>query len=361
MTGLVPISRGCARRCAMHRPISGVPMSLLSRSFPDEKTLSRRSWLAMSGGLAAVTTMDCAVGATEPHRNATRPTPAGAGFRYCLNTATIRGQKLSLPEQIDVAAGAGYQGIEPWVGDLTEHAEKGRSLSDLAKQIRDRGLTVPSTIAFSPWIAEDPAQRARGLEQAKREMDLARRIGATRIAAPPAGARDSDHISLSAAAERYRVLLDVGVSLGIVPHLELWGFSKVFSRLGEAVCIAMESGHREACLLLDIFHLYKGGSDFHELRFVSGRVMHVLHMNDYPARPPRAEINDGARVFPGDGVAPLSLVLRTLHEGGFDGFLSLEVFNRDYWRQDAHLVARTGLQKMRAAVASALGGHARNS
>ena len=83
--------------------------------------------------------------------------------------------------------------------------------------------------------------------------------------------------------------------------------------------------------------------------------MHVLHMNDYPAQPPRAQINDAARVFPGDGVAPLSLVLRTLHEGGFDGFLSLEVFNRDYWRQDAHLVARTGIQKMRAAVQSALG------
>ena len=208
---------------------------------------------------------------------------------------------------------------------------------------------------------EDATQRARGLEQAKREMDLARRIGAARIAAPPAGARDGDRISLSAAAERYRALLELGVSMGIVSQLELWGFSKVFSRLGEAVCIAMESGHPQACLLLDVFHIYKGGSDFHELRFVNGRALHVLHMNDYPARPPRAEINDGARVFPGDGVAPLSLVLRTLHEGGFDGFLSLEVFNRDYWRQDAHLVARTGLQKMRRTVELALAGNAPNS
>jgi len=342
------------RHAVAHGLISGVPMSLPPQLSSNECELSRRRWLAASAGLAAVTTMDRTVSATEPQRNATRPTPAGARFRYCLNTATIRGQKLSLPEQIVVAADAGYEGIEPWVGDLKEHADKGRSLEDLAKQIRDRGLAVPSTIAFSPWIAEDASQRARGLEQARREMDLALRIGATRIAAPPAGTRDSDRISLQAAAERYRALLDVGVSMGIVPHLELWGFSKVFSRLAEAVLIAMESGHPQACLLLDVFHLYKGGSDFRELRFVSGRVMHVLHMNDYPARPPRAEINDAARVFPGDGVAPLALVLRTLHEGGFDGFLSLEVFNRNYWRQDAHLVARTGIQKMRAAVQSAL-------
>jgi 2-keto-myo-inositol isomerase len=337
-------------------------MSLRAELPADDSEISRRRWMAASAGLTvAAAAGGGAVCSVEAAQNPAHPNPAEPGFRYCLNTATIRGQKLSLPEQIAVAADAGYSGIEPWVGDLQEHVKSGRSLDDLAKQLRDRGLAVPSAIAFFPWIVADASQRGRGLEQAKREMELARRIGATRIAAPPAGARDSDHISLSAAAERYRVLLDLGVSLGIVPHLELWGFSKMFSRLGEAVCIAMESGHREACLLLDVFHLYKGGSDFHELRFVSGRVMHVLHMNDYPARPPRAEINDGARVFPGDGVAPLSLVLRTLHEGGFDGFLSLEVFNRDYWRQDAHLVARTGLQKMRAAAASALGGHARNS
>src|SRR6202034_1144363 len=116
-------------------------------------------------------------------------------------------------------------------------------LEDLAKQIRDRGLVVPSAIAFFPWIVEDAGQRARGLEQAKREMDLARRIGATRIAAPPAGARDNERISLSAAAERYRALFDLGVSMGIVPELELWGFSKVFSHVSEASMLAIQRRH----------------------------------------------------------------------------------------------------------------------
>jgi 2-keto-myo-inositol isomerase len=340
-------------------------MSLSSQSSPKGSTLTgntltRRQWLAGSAGLTAAASAETVVRAADGPRNAAPP-PGGSGFRYCLNTATIRGQKLSLPDQIDVAADAGYAAIEPWVGDIKEYADKGGSLEDLAKRTRDRGLVVPSTISFFPWIAQDARQRTRGLEEAKRDMELARRLGATRIAAPPAGARDGDPITLSAAAERYRALLDVGVSMGIVPQLELWGFSKVFSRLGEAVLIAMESDHPQACLLLDIFHLYKGGSDFHELRFLNGRVMHVLHLNDYPAQPPRAEINDSARVFPGDGVAPLSLVLRTLHENRFDGFLSLEVFNRDYWRQDAHLVARTGIQKMRASVEAALVGTARNS
>jgi hypothetical protein len=40
---------------------------------------------------------------------------------------------------------------------------------------------------------------------------------------------------------------------------------------------------------------------------------------------------------------------------GFSGYLSLEVFNREYWKQDALVVARTGLEKMRAAVRAGLG------
>jgi hypothetical protein len=35
--------------------------------------------------------------------------------------------------------------------------------------------------------------------------------------------------------------------------------------------------------------------------------------------------------------------------------LSLELFNRDYWKQDALEVARTGLQKMRAVVRGGVG------
>ena len=84
--------------------------------------------------------------------------------------------------------------------------------------------------------------------------------------------------------------------------------------------------------------------------------MHVFHLNDYPADPPRAEITDAHRVYPGDGVAPLPDILRTLRDIGFRGMLSLELFNRDYWQQDALAVARTGLEKMKAVVRKSLAG-----
>jgi sugar phosphate isomerase/epimerase len=77
-------------------------------------------------------------------------------------------------------------------------------------------------------------------------------------------------------------------------------------------------------------------------------------MNDYPAEPPRSTIKDENRVYPGDGVAPLDTILSTLVRGGFRGVLSLELFNREYWKQPPAEVAKRGLEKMQAAVASAM-------
>lgn len=268
-----------------------------------------------------------------------------ASFRYCLNTSTIRGQKLSLVEEIDIAAQAGYQAIEPWISEIEAYVRTGGLLPDLRKRISDCGLSVESAIGFAEWIVDDDARRAKGLEQARREMELVQQIGGKRIAAPAAGATDVSNIDYLTVAERYRALLAIGDHMGVVPQVEVWGFSKILNRLGQAVLVAVESGHPQACVLPDVYHLYKGGSDFHGLKLLSAAAVHVFHMNDYPANPPRQAINDSDRVYPGDGIAPLTDILRTLREINFDGYLSIELFNPTYWQQDPLEVARRALKK----------------
>lgn len=270
-----------------------------------------------------------------------------ASFRYCFNTSTIRGQKLNLLEEIDIAARAGYQAVEPWLGEIETFARTGGSLADLKKRIADQGLTVESAIGFAEWIVDDDERRAKGLEQARRDMDLVQQIGGKRVAAPPAGATDVDTLDYLKVAERYHALLTIGDHIGVVPQVEVWGFSKSLNRLGQAVLAAVESGHPSACVLPDVYHLYKGGSNFTGLQLLGSTAVHVFHMNDYPANPPRQAIGDADRVYPGDGVAPLAEILRTLHNINFNGYLSIELFNRSYWQQDPLEVARTALSKLR--------------
>ena len=140
----------------------------------------------------------------------------------------------------------------------------------------------------------------------------------------------------------------------VVPQAEVWGFSKSLTRLGEAAQVAIEAGHPKACILADVYHLHKGGSGFGGLHLLGAAALQIFHMNDYPADPPRERISDSDRVYPGDGVAPLVPMLRDLVRVGFRGVLSLELFNRDYWKQDALEVARTGLRKLKALTRNAL-------
>jgi len=314
---------------------------------------SRREMIVRTGaclGAAAAAAGTSASAASEPDADR-----SSEPFAYCLNMATIMGHKLSVVEEIEVAAEAGWQGVEPWIRNIRRYVDEGGSLRDLKKRIDDLGLTVVSAIGFSRWAVDDDAQRAEGVEQFKEEMDLIAQIGGTHIAASPAGINRTPGVDLFKVAQRYRALLELGQQTGVIPQLEIWGSAQTLGTVGEAALVACQADHPHACLLLDAYHMYKGGSGFECLSLLSGAKMHAFHVNDYPHDPPREEINDSQRVYPGDGVCPLPAVLRALHATGFRGMLSLEVFNREYWQQDALSVAKIGLEKTRAVVRKALG------
>jgi 2-keto-myo-inositol isomerase len=276
-------------------------------------------------------------------------TPDSA-FVYCLNTSTVRGQKLPLVEELQIAAKVGYTAVEPWVGEIADYQKNGGSLSDLKKKISDLGLTIEDAIGFAEWVVNDDARREKALEQAKREMDMVLQIGGKRIAAPAAGAQNVSDIPLPAIAERYRALLEIGEQVGIVPMIEVWGFSKTLTKLSDAVYAAVESRHPKACVLTDVYHMYKGGSDADSLRLLSAQCIQMIHINDYPANPDRSKIADKDRVFPGEGIAPLPKILRDIRAMGGKCVLSLELFNPQYWKLDATICAKTGLDKIKAAV-----------
>jgi 2-keto-myo-inositol isomerase len=315
--------------------------------------MQRRTFLSnAAGSIAAASASSLLVS-----RQASAVESVGASslpVRLCLNTSTISGQKLSLPEQVKVCAGAGFTGIEPWIRDLRQYVSSGGSLSDLKKQIDDSGLTVESAIGFANWIVDDDTTRNAGLDEARQDMEMVREIGGTRIAAPPVGATKVQGPSLEVIATRYRALLELGHEIGVKPQLELWGFSKTLSKLSELAYVATGAEHEDACVLPDFYHIYKGGSDFEGLGMIEASRMHVFHINDYPSMPPRETINDAARVFPGDGVCPLVETIAMLIRNGFTGAFSLELFNPEYWKRDAAQVAQEGYQKSLAIVQKAV-------
>lgn len=313
----------------------------------SELSASRRNALKVLGASVGMSLLPGTVDAMPTAQAAAKP-----DFIYCLNMSTIKGHKLGFVKELEVASKAGFRSIEIWMDSLQAYLDGGGTLSDARKRLQDLGLKVENAIGFAQWIAEDEGTRRQGVEQLKREMDMLAQLGCRRTAAPPMGATKGANLELKRAAERYRTILELGEQTGVVPQLELWGFSQNLSRLSEVLYVATESGHPSARLLLDVYHLYRGGTSLDSLPLVGKAGVEIFHVNDYPANKPAATIVDADRVFTGDGVAPLGRILKTIHNPDRPVIISLEVFNKEYYAQDPLKVAQTGLAKMKAATRS---------
>jgi sugar phosphate isomerase/epimerase len=315
---------------------------------------SRRQVL---GGAAAAIGAAVA-GATTVQAEAQRGTsprgrPADEPFGYCLNTSTIRGNNLDIVAVIAAASKAGFNAIEPWLNEIDAYTAKGGTLKDLGKRIADAGLTVEDAIAFNSWLDDDDTRRAASMEKLKIDMDKLAQIGGKRIATPPGGGR-AGTVSLDNAGKYYRAALELGEQTGVQPLCELWGTHPLLGPLSHGIYVSVAAGRADASLLLDVFHLYKSGTPFTSLKQINGASLHVMHVNDYPQTDDSTKLNDGNRIYPGDGVAPYRQILRDLRDSGFRGYLSLELFNRDYWARSADDNLKAGIEKMRATVKQAL-------
>ena len=272
----------------------------------------------------------------------------GRARRFALNPPTVKGYGLSLKEQVRLAIAAGFDGLEPWLRDA--HAAKASGeLSDAVKMARDAGLQFVNGIAFGTWVDEDPAKRAAGLDETKRDMALLAEMGCPCIAASMFGSQKqgSPILSREAIAERYAAVCDLGASMGVRPLLEYWGHSVNLHTLEDALWVAAQVGRANAGVLPDVYHTYRGGGRFEAFRFFSLTTVPVLHMNDYPADPPREKLVDADRVWPGDGVAPWRQIFAALDEAGADPWLSIELFNPKYWNTTPLNTLRTALAKMK--------------
>ena len=269
-----------------------------------------------------------------------------------LNTSTIR--PASLDDKIAAAKDAGFDGIELWINELEKYEGDGGDLHDLGKKIHDAGLFVPNVIGL--WQCMPPTQEEldASLEATRNRMRMAAAVGSRHVAAIPQPDREDFDLKWGAAC--YRRLLSIArEEFGIITAFEFVGFFKGVHRLGQACAVAVDADDPDACLIMDTFHLYRGGSGFEGVRHIQGHFIADFHWNDVPAEPPREQLGDEHRILPGEGILPLERTLKMLMEIRYDGPLSLEIFRRDYWERDPKDVARMGIDAMRNVVQKALG------
>jgi sugar phosphate isomerase/epimerase len=301
--------------------------------------MNRRHLLSLMGAAAGTALLPRVAGARPGQRKS-------RSFVPCLNMATIRGHNLGFVKELEVASKAGFGAVEIWMDSFQKYLQGGGNTTTAKAILKDLGIEVVNTIGFAEWVVDDESRRQKGMAQLQKEMDLLAAIGCSRIAAPPVGAVQEAGLSLQRAADRYRAILELGDKTGVVPHLELWGFSKNLHRLADVAYVAIESGHPQAKMLLDVYHLYKGGSAMETLPLISADAVEIFHLNDYPLSIKPADITDADRIYPGMGAAPIGRQLQALQHPGRPLIVSVELFNKTYYQQDALTVAKTAFAQI---------------
>jgi 2-keto-myo-inositol isomerase len=270
-------------------------------------------------------------------------------FKYCLNTSTIRSDGATILDAINTAADAGYDGIEPWVKELDAWVDGGGTLDQVKDLAESREIQIVNLIAFPEWGVPENDRRQAGFEEAKRCLEMVQKLGCPFLAAPPFGIHDRV-TDLFGVAERYGELVDVAEPFGVTLLLEYWGIAKTLGRTGEALLVAAECGREGVQLLADVFHMYKGSGHHHGFEHFGNGRLGLVHVNDYPGSPARNEITDADRVYPGDGLAPWAEIMADLNKIGYQGMLSLELFNQAYWDLGPDAAAKEGIAKLKACV-----------
>lgn len=271
--------------------------------------------------------------------------------KFSMNASTLRGYNLTLLEQVKAVANSGFAGYEPWMKDIRAAKESG-VLKDVCRIARDGGVSFVNGIAFGQWVNPDPAVRTAGIEETKQDMALLAEMGCPCIAASMFGVQKpgSPIVPKEDIAERYAAVLDLGRKMGVRPLLEYWGHSVNLSQLEDALDVLKMLNRPDAAILADVYHTYRGGSSFETYRHLSAATLPVLHVNDYPAQPPRERLVDADRVWPGDGIAPWKDIFGNLAAADAAPWLSIEVFNPAYWKTSPDDTLGVGRMKLETVV-----------
>lgn len=259
----------------------------------------------------------------------------------CLDTATIR--PASLKEKVKIAAKAGYDAIEPWDRELAEYEKEGGNLKDLGKEIKELGLFVPSVIGM--WNALPPTNQAfeESLKDTRNRMRMAAEIQSQHIQTIPNTV--GENYDQKYVSKKFHELIEIGINeYGINPALVFVKFFPL-KTLGQATGVALDANHPKAMIIPDTFHMHISEGGFEGLKFLNGDLIAIFQFADAPASPATATLGDKHRVYPGDGILPLTEILKTLKTTGYKGCISLELYNPEYWKQDLQEVANTGLRK----------------
>ncbi|WP_328477955.1 sugar phosphate isomerase/epimerase and 4-hydroxyphenylpyruvate domain-containing protein [Streptomyces sp. NBC_00377] len=250
-------------------------------------------------------------------------------MRTSIATVSLSG---SLTEKLTAAARAGFDGVEIFENDLLASP---LTPEEIRARCADLGLGIDLYQPMRDVEALPAGEFARGLRRARHKFEVMSRLGADTVlvcSSVSPLAVDDDALAAAQLSE----LADLARDHGIRVAYEALAWGRHVSTYDHAWRIVETAGHPALGTCLDSFHILSrssGPKDLAGIEDIPGEKIFFLQLADAPLLGMDVlQWSRHHRCFPGQGGFDVAGLVRHVLRTGYEGPLSLEVFN-DVFRQ----------------------------
>lgn len=260
-------------------------------------------------------------------------------MRPCISEAVTLSSTFA--DDVNGYADGGCHALEVWLTKLESHLEK-HSVADTRKLLEDREMTLAAASYQGGLLLSQGEQRKAHYDHFKRRLDLCQTFGIPTLLIAADFVDRVDAIGLQRAAVSLTQAAQWAAAFQVRLALEFRGSASFCSSLDTAVALIAQCSEANVGVNFDVFHYYTGPSKFEDLSLLSPDNLAFVQLCDV-AGVPRELAGDGDRILPGEGDFSLQSIVQQLRVIGYDGWVSLELFNPTLWQLKPAQVVELGL------------------
>jgi 4-hydroxyphenylpyruvate dioxygenase len=244
-----------------------------------------------------------------------------------------------LDEKLLAIANAGFKGVEIFENDLLSFNGTPR---DIRKAALDLGLEIVTFQPFRDFEGMPADKRERNFARAERKFDLMQELGCELLMVCSNVSPDSEG-GIDRAAEDFHALGERAAKRGLRVGFEALAWGRHINDYRDAWEVVRRAGHAAVGLVLDSFHILSRKTDLKAMTAVPRDRIFLVQLADAPIlEMDYLSWSRHFRNFPGQGDFPVLDFMAALHRTGYDGLLSLEIFNDQFRAGSARSVAIDG-------------------
>lgn len=266
--------------------------------------------------------------------------------RLALHTWTL--DTTPLAEALRAAKSAGWNAVELRRLDFTRCFDKGMANAQVLDLIRKSGLAVACVGTEYGLIFAQGEEKKRLLKVLEETCANAVALGCDLIMIAPG---QNPPTTLREAAANFREGGEIARAHGLRFALEFNSAHDVINRLEVGRELVALTNHPSCGLLFDAYHLERSGGGGRGFEQVAPSEIFAFQFSDVPAGPPSAVRRPTDRLPPGKGKVRWREVFQLLKDKGYQGHLSYEAPNPDYWSRPPEDVAREAVEATRKLLA----------